>query len=70
MPQKTKLVKLPNGCWVNPDYVTCVELQGSKGTLYTAVWVVKDAGYGTGSYSFAGDIKDEIAKLLNDCAVA
>lgn len=63
-----KLVKLPDGNYVNPDYVTAIELKSSeqhgKRRCLTHVWVVKDSGYGTGNFQYEGDRRDELALLL------
>lgn len=61
------LVKLPNGQWVNPNHVTCVELEHSSDSKrdWTLLWVKKNSGYGTGSFTFEGDQRDAIAGLLN-----
>ena len=65
MRKKSTLVKLPNGEWVNPNYVTniCNEKYDTK--IWTKLWIVKDAGYGTGQILFEGDCKDQLAKIIN-----
>lgn len=63
----SKLVKLPDGTWVNPEHVTCIEYKNGD----TRVWVKKDAGYGTGSIYFDGsDRRDELATIINGPASA
>jgi hypothetical protein len=63
------MVKLPDGNWVNPAHVTCIEFVetpvGTKFFPKTRLWVKKNAGYGTGSFDFDGDIRDKLAKLIN-----
>jgi hypothetical protein len=65
------LIKLPGGEWVNPQYVTAIEVvtvdtyTNPPKQPWTKIWVVKDAGYGTGSIMLQGDRADEIAELLN-----
>lgn len=60
-----KLVKFPNGDYVNPTYVTLIELVKSNGTLFTRAWVISDAGYNTKSIEFLGDCRQQLADLLN-----
>lgn len=59
-----KLVQLPDGNWVNPAYVTAIELAKIFDETWTRVWVVKDGEYHTGNYCFKGDIRDALAKAL------
>jgi hypothetical protein len=62
-------VKLPNGNYVNPSYVTTIRTtQGRYDIIWTELWVVGHAGYGTLSYIFKGDVRDELALLLNGVA--
>lgn len=58
-------VKLRDGVWVNPKYVTCIQVKKYEKSVETLVWVVKDAGYGTGSISFTGDVAEDLAMKLN-----
>jgi len=59
------LVKLPCGNFVNPKYVTSIELEKYDGEKSnTIVWVVKNAGYGTGKFTYSGDQRDSLAKLI------
>ena len=62
---KKPLVKLPDGNYVNPMHVTCVEFKDQTYGKHTWVWVKKDAGYGTGSFRFTGDRREELAKIIN-----
>jgi hypothetical protein len=62
---KKALVKLPNGDYVNPAHVTCVEFKSYSHSSETLVWVKKNAGYGTGQFAFVGDRREELAKILN-----
>jgi hypothetical protein len=57
---KKKLVKLPDGNYVNPDFVTSVR----RCSPYTRVWVVGDAGYHTYQLDFPESMHDEIAKII------
>jgi hypothetical protein len=62
------LVKLPNGNFVHPRHVTCIEYKHYPANPHnsaTLVWVRKDAGYGTGTFSFKGDRRDELAAIIN-----
>ena len=62
----SSLVKLPDGNFVNPAHVTCIELSRPLGgKSFTLLWVKKNAGYGTGSICFEGDIRAELGALLN-----
>ena len=60
------LIRLPNGNYVNPRYVTAIETRGTpdglrdKGVGSEKLWVW------TGSFDFQGDIRDRIAALLNE----
>ena len=69
---KQNLVQLTDGVWVNPAYVTCVERRHGSNTqkdkVFTRAWVVKDAGYNTGSYELPGDQVARVAALLNQSA--
>lgn len=60
---KARLVTLPNDQVVNPSYVTAIEFKHG----YTLLWVVKNSGYGTASYEFAGDQRQKLKKLLEQC---
>lgn len=60
------MVKLPDGNYVNPQYVTCIEMRESSTSRWTVLWVVGAAGYGTLSFRFDGDRRDSLAKLLGD----
>ena len=56
-----KLIKLPNGNWVNPDHVSSIEI-----TLFDdrpKTKVVMDGA--ASAYSTKGDQRDELAALLN-----
>ena len=55
-----KLVELPDGTFVNPDYVTSIEFDS-----FTLVWVVGHSGYHTYAVRFDGDRVKELAKLIN-----
>jgi hypothetical protein len=60
-------VKLPNGDYVNPRYVTSIRTQTfSSGKTVTYVWVVGNSGYGTFFIDFDGDRRNELAKLINE----
>lgn len=61
------LVKLPNGNFVNPAHVTCIELENglTPPAVNTRLWVKKDAGYGTGSFVFPGDQRAGLAAIVN-----
>jgi len=64
----SNLVDLGGGNWVNPRYVTSVEYKYYPNNPHrseTLVWVVKDAGYGTGTFSFPGDRRNELATIIN-----
>lgn len=67
--QQPELVKLPNGVWVNPKYVTEIAsrqvITGPDRYTWTDVWVVANAGYGTQSHTFRGDLRDELAAIVN-----
>lgn len=58
------LIKLPDGNWVNPRHVTCVDVGRPHEDLLTYVSV--DHGRG-GSYRFVfkGDLRDKLAALIN-----
>lgn len=65
MKKKQTLIKLPNGNWANPEYVTAIELCGSATGPRTKVWAVMDSGYGTGTiYDVHGDHRDQLANLI------
>lgn len=68
------LVQLPDGSWVNPAHVTCIELDKRNtypsGHCRTWVWVKKDAGYGAGAIQFDGDRRDELARIVNSVSGA
>lgn len=62
-----KLVKLPSGNYVNPDFVTSINYlpgptQYTPGT--TVMWVVGGAGYHTYEMRFSGDCRDELYNIL------
>ncbi len=62
------MIKLPqHGDWINPKYVTLIELghKDMNEVQYTRLWVVANAGYGTKQIDFRGDVRDELAKLIN-----
>ena len=62
---RMKLVKLPDGNHVNPEYVTCIEYADIGATgMYTLVWVIANSGYHTQSFRFKGDVRDELAQLI------
>lgn len=64
--KKPTLVKLPNGNWVNPAFVSAIELRWCGNGSRTIVWCQMNAGYGTGQiYESAGDCRAALAKLLN-----
>ena len=56
-----KLVKLPSGDYVNPDFVTSVIYNGYS----TSVWVIGKAGYRTFEINFPGDYRYELSKIIN-----
>ena len=66
------LVKLPNGAWVNPEYVTTIcddPYVGANGRVNrTSLWVIGNEGYGTKRYNFGGETyatPDAIAGIIN-----
>lgn len=61
-------VKIKDGVYVNPKYVTCIEPyeKSSYGTQYNSqLWVVAHSGYGTKSHNLM-QTPEEVAKILND----
>ena len=64
-PVKTPLVRMPNGNWVNPQHVTCIELVGLSPRLGTRLQIRDLMGRDGDNFRFDGDIRDELAKLLN-----
>jgi hypothetical protein len=58
-----KMIKLPDGTYINPKYVVRIEVRTSNAAQdnpRTLVWTA-DGGYAT---AFDGDRRDEIAALL------
>jgi hypothetical protein len=42
-----------------------VEFKEETYGKHTYLWVKKNAGYGTGSFCFPGDRREELAKIIN-----
>lgn len=62
------MVKLPDGTWINPKYVSYIRKVGED-TLgdktITTLGLLPFSGDGVNSFAFQGDIRDELAKLIN-----
>lgn len=65
MKNKKTMVKLPNGNWVNPEHVTCIECKKYPNSIITSLWVKMSGGYGTSNFDFPGDCRDSLAKIIN-----
>jgi len=58
---------LPNGNWVNPAHVTCIEVVERGRGCATRVWVTKGGGYyNTGSFEFDGDQRRPLSEIINE----